>query len=89
MHFHKFHVTNGTALMTSFTRKQDQFYYYSARQYSFWNVLTFGTAEFQVDIREEGKGEECLTKRPVDVKRGKSEYVDRPFSILHSSIYSK
>ena len=88
MHFHKFHVMSGTALETLLYDylRESRTNYYSACQYSFWNVLTFGAAKFQVDIREEGKGG-CLTKRPVDVKQGKSEYVKSPLSILHSYKY--
>ena len=51
-------------------------------QYSLWNVLTFGAVKFQVDVKVVkgggGGGEGGLTKRPADVKRGKSEYVDGP-----------
>ena len=41
--------------------------------------MTFGAAKFHVDVKEGGGGEGSLTsKRLVDVKRGKSEYVDGP-----------
>ena len=49
----------------------------NACQYYFWNAVTFGAAKFQVDIKEVG-GRGVWPKRPVVVKRGKSEYVDRP-----------
>ena len=49
----------------------------SACQYSFWNTVTFGAAKFQVDVKERGRG--LWPKRPVDIKWGKSEYVDSPY----------
>ena len=47
--------------------------------------MTFGVAKFQVHVKEwrgEGGGGVEMgvrPERPVDVKRGKSEYVDGPF----------
>ena len=41
--------------------------------------LLGGAAKFQVDVKEgEGGMEGVWPKRPVDVKWGKSEYVDSP-----------
>ena len=40
--------------------------------------MILGTAKFQVDVKEGGGGGGVSPKRPVDVKRGKSEYVDGP-----------
>ena len=42
--------------------------------------MILGAAKFQVDVKEGGGGVGggVSPKRPVDVKRGKSEYVDGP-----------
>ena len=41
--------------------------------------MIFGAAKFRVDVKEAGGGGGGVRpKRPVDVKRGKSEYVDGP-----------
>lgn len=45
--------------------------------FSDWNAVTFGPAKFQVDVKEGGR-DGVWRKRPVDVKQGRSEYVDGP-----------
>ena len=45
----------------------------------------FGAAKFQVDVKEGGGGG-VWPKRPVDVKRGESEYVDGPEDTLGETL---
>ena len=40
--------------------------------------MTFGSAKFQVDAKKGEKGWRVGPKHPVDVKGGRSEYIDGP-----------
>ena len=44
----------------------------------FWNAVTFGAAKFQVDVKEVEGARGVWPKCLVDVKQGKSEYVNGP-----------